>query len=186
MLKAFQLFVSMEECHPPFLPSDPHPNLSPVRPPRLNAPTNLSISPISLVVWLSESPMAFMCRQRNGVPQLRQPMSMYWHFGGACAMFSAGLFDAIPAEPWLDCGRKTVCGGGDKRTASCVWNLAHVAITDVSWAGLSQGQFGKAHAAIKKFMSFHRITPTMASKLYSAELSAHMRVRVNSSTPRDV
>mmetsp|Transcript_17275 Transcript_17275/g.30828 ORF Transcript_17275/g.30828 Transcript_17275/m.30828 type:complete len:409 (-) Transcript_17275:708-1934(-) len=147
-------------------------------------PANRSTEPACPVSLMEDK--VHWARVKKGEPEHEQTMSMFWHFGGACAIFSQGLFNIMPERPWLDCGMRTVCGGGDKRTASCIWNTAGLAITDISWAGLTQGQFGKPRAAVKKFLSFHRITPAMAAQLYNAELGTHMRRRMNNTWTAEV
>eukprot|EP00668_Euglena_longa_P000316 GGOE01000412.1.p1 GENE.GGOE01000412.1~~GGOE01000412.1.p1 ORF type:complete len:356 (+),score=81.16 GGOE01000412.1:172-1239(+) len=114
-------------------------------------------------------------RVRRGEPEVRQPLAPYWHYGGACAMISVGLMDMVPGEPWLECGRRTVCAGGDRRLGSCIWVLAHIGVTDITSAGLTQGKFGNPRNAVSKLLSFHRITPSMARQLYNSELQAGMR-----------
>ena len=115
----------------------------------------------------------------TGAPQLDFKMPKTWHYGGAGAIISVGVFDVVPKDDWAACTRKTACSGSDVGVSGCILATANIALTDASQSGLTQRTPDLRSQSplwwVQQGLSFHRVDSTAARKLFLAECSLGMR-----------
>eukprot|EP00964_Phaeocystis_antarctica_P084002 scaffold52891_cov57-Phaeocystis_antarctica.AAC.3 len=64
----------------------------------------------------------FAFNRSHGQTYYRPPLD-FGH-GGIGVLLSRGLLDSIPAQAWRLCARRLVCGSGDLRLSTCIYNLS--------------------------------------------------------------
>eukprot|EP01012_Entosiphon_sulcatum_P057243 TRINITY_DN80981_c0_g1_i1.p1 TRINITY_DN80981_c0_g1~~TRINITY_DN80981_c0_g1_i1.p1 ORF type:complete len:372 (+),score=35.84 TRINITY_DN80981_c0_g1_i1:42-1157(+) len=102
-------------------------------------------------------------------------LAPFWHYGGAGAIVSVAALDLIPEHRWRECAQKLVCGGGDRRFATCMLLLGNLTVTD----GTAYGMSAKIPQSITKSLrggsiSFHHVSGRLAERVWRTETKLGM------------